>query len=30
MKTIQLEVQDAFYQKIINFLAWLPQDLCHC
>lgn len=29
MKTIQLEVQDTVYQKIIDFLALLPQDQCH-
>ena len=29
MKTIQLEVQDTAYQKIIDFLALLPQDQCH-
>ena len=28
MKTIQLEVQDAVYQTVIDFLALLPQDLC--
>jgi hypothetical protein len=29
MKTIQLEVQDTVYQKIIDFLALLPEDQCH-
>lgn len=29
MKTIQLEVQDSVYQKIIDFLALLPQDQCY-
>ncbi len=29
MKTIQLEVQDTVYQKIIDFLALLPRDQCH-
>ncbi|MDP1770667.1 MAG: hypothetical protein Q8L15_00155 [Methylobacter sp.] len=29
MKTIHLEVQDTVYQKIIDFLALLPQDQCH-
>lgn len=29
MKTIQLEVQDTVYQKIIDFLALLPPDQCH-
>ncbi len=29
MKTIHLEVQDTVYQKIIDFLALLPEDQCH-
>ena len=29
MKTIQLEVQDTVYQKIIDFLGLLPQDQFH-
>ena len=29
MKTIQLEVEDTVYQKIIDFLALLPEDQCH-
>lgn len=29
MKTIQLEVQDTVYQKIIDFLALLPEDQSH-
>lgn len=29
MKAIKLEVQDTVYQKIIDFLALLPQDHCH-
>jgi len=29
MKTIQLEVHDTVYQKVIDFLALLPQDQCH-
>jgi hypothetical protein len=29
MKTIKIEVQDTVYQKIIDFLALLPEDQCH-
>ncbi|MCK9395744.1 MAG: hypothetical protein M0Q44_09160 [Methylobacter sp.] len=29
MKIIHLEVQDTVYQKIIDFLALLPEDQCH-
>ncbi len=29
MKTIQLEVQDAIYQRIIDFLALLPPEQCY-
>ena len=29
MKTIQLEVEDTVYQKVIDFLELLPQDQCH-
>ena len=29
MKTIQLEVSDSIYQKVIDFLTLLPEDQCH-
>ncbi len=29
MKTIQLEVSDTIYQKVIDFLTLLPKDQCH-
>ena len=29
MKTIQLEVHDAIYQKVIDFLSLLPPEQCH-
>ena len=29
MKTIQLEVSDTVYQKVIDFLTLLPKDQCH-
>ena len=29
MKTIQLEVSDKIYQKVIDFLTLLPEDECH-
>ncbi len=29
MKTIQLEVSDNIYQKVIDFLTLLPKDQCH-
>ncbi len=29
MKTIQLEVSDHIYQKVIDFLTLLPKDQCH-
>ena len=29
MKTIQLEVSDKIYQKVIDFLTLLPKDQCH-
>jgi len=29
MKTIQIEVSDSIYQKVIDFLTLLPKDQCH-
>jgi len=29
MKTIQLEVSDNIYQKVIDFITLLPKDRCH-
>ncbi len=29
MKTIQLELSDKIYDKVINFLALLPEKECH-
>ncbi len=29
MKTIQLEVSDNIYKKVIDFLTLLPKDQCH-